>query len=99
LPTTLHVSITNKTGACTCLPDSLALIWAGGTTWNNPNDSCASPQFVLICQQVGVWQLTVPTGIPANPSTHTCNPFLLVFNGFPFPSYCLGGTATITITE
>jgi hypothetical protein len=105
LPGVLRVTVTDKTGACRCLPDSFAVAWdEGAQDWRlGSGFSCDGfGGFTVDCGGSS-WTLTVidPSDNNQNDPDFLCGPLLVVWsNRRILPSYCGGsGTATFTITE
>ena len=100
LPETLYATITDKTGDCTCLPNSFTLTW-NGMMWANNSiaTSCTfSMDFSLSCLLSTFSLMSTMCGTGANPNSAICSPLQLVWTGLTCPALC-SGTFTITITE
>lgn len=103
IPTLLHVTVSSKTGTCTCLPNALTLTWNGSAWSAGGAGTCTAPDVFLICSgsTVNGFLLYAPVagitgGAPAAGST--CSPFDLVFSSLSI-SGCCNGTATFHVTE
>jgi hypothetical protein len=102
LPDLLLATVTNKTGECTCMPDSLPLVFAGEGSglWESPvYSSCAVDcQMALTCSGSGDWLMGVPGcddgGAPVSTSD---DPFELVFDCTAYDQ--CSGTYRVTVTE
>jgi hypothetical protein len=105
---TLTGTVTNKVGSCTCIPDSIALVWSaplGAWLWFHQSCSgCVGPSNVPIslkCPSGGSscasFILSSPNfvGAPYSPQAGCACPLNLVFS-------CTtrdGGSFTLTVTE
>ena len=112
-PDTLYLTFSNKTGNCTCLPDSLTLTYAGGSAWNSPPLISCQPgvtdYFQLICDSTfgqGWYTASTCGFITRVKVSESCSPFMWVFDltaqAANQPLTCCptgGGTVRATITE
>lgn len=95
---TLSVAITNKTGDCTCLPDTVTITWDDVDRWYNDYDEGCPCAFNLLCED-GLFQIT-EASCAASPTlvSYTRFPFQLVFDvDNALGSQCTG-TYRATIT-
>lgn len=96
IPLLLHVTVTNKTGGCSCVPDSFTIEYTGSSIWTSPS-LCTGPNITLACFGT-TWSFqnaSVGTGVLISSN---CNPFQLVFDVTGDPITCTG-TWRATITE
>jgi hypothetical protein len=103
LPATLFATLTNRTGTCGCLPDSVVLTW-NGTAWQNLAVSgcgttidftfrCTVPSNLWFLQSNALqYSATAAAG-------GSCSPFVQRFPGFQCtnPALCTGA-ADVTVT-
>lgn len=101
-PLVLMVSITNKLGGCTCLPDSFPVTW-NGTEWRNDAAMCGTGDqriFIFGCDGVNFFIATAQGD--TNVDSAVCEPVFQAVKTriIAVDSGCgaLGGTATFTIT-
>jgi hypothetical protein len=111
VPALLKATFSNKTGTCTCLPDSMILSYSFGlqewlgTVGPGP---CGGPSVVLVLSCTGTictdWFLSSPdtslsfSAHPDSAGCH-CNPLNLTFSGITAVGLNCSGSFTITITE
>lgn len=101
IPATLTVAVTDKTGDCTCLPDSFELTYTGGQ-WVGSILVCGvfTMQPRLACNPGGAsWNFSSNQGCMFNKASAVweCNPFSVVFSNATITNCCTG-TATFTIS-
>ena len=106
LPTTLTVTVTNKTGSCTCLPNSFTITWDGTGYWvSSAQVGCGgSTTFRMSCAAPSSgcngfrWSASGTCNIISTaPTGCTCDPLSLVFDISSF--LCCTGGAKFTVTE
>jgi hypothetical protein len=99
LPETLYATLTNKTGGCGCLPNSVTLSW-NGVIWIAMFNACGVNGIDLrfACTTPSdIWNLSSnDLSSTENATSVVCQPFSVTFAGFNFP-ICLG-TADVTVT-
>ncbi|MCI0459762.1 MAG: hypothetical protein L0Z62_22660 [Gemmataceae bacterium] len=105
LPETLHATVSDKTGGCTCLPDSFELVWNESEgVWEKQAPLLCSGSFgaELECTESPVeppckgFSLTM-AGVSQPPSTFECDPLDLLFE-MTLTAGC-SGSANVRITE
>lgn len=107
IPETLTVLITDKTGDCTCLPDSIEAVYrTGGIGWEakitcngvtrdyrwDCADPALGPEDFIFVPAADIAETSY------SPDEYSCNPFRLKFNNIDLSVHC-SGTATFTIQE
>src|SRR5207249_530266 len=103
-PPIVTATISSKTGACACMPDSIPLRYIGASVWGIPNAGvprCPNPSgWTLHCDQ-GAWLFSgTNLGVNLHPNSESCDPFALSFVNLDGSGICGGpGSFTITITE
>lgn len=103
VPNTLTVTVTNKTGTCTCLPDSFEIV-SEGANWTVTLTECGSADFIIECissGSVSCGDFSIASTLCSSssiPDSCSCDPFELVFNSVSFTG-CCNGTAKLTVTE
>lgn len=98
IPEVLLVTVTNKTGDCTCLPDSFNLTLAD-EYWSNfaVEGTCGPVDFSLNCSN-GIFGLhSTSCGLGRIPASVSCDPFEVTFTGLSCSGTC-SGTFDFTIT-
>lgn len=106
LPRTLYLTITNKTGTCSCLPDTITLTWDDDyQQWKYPGTyaDCTDPDFTLVCSRFPSvhWELAstyLATGA-TTPNSVNCDPFEAVFTMNAASASTCTGSFTATVTE
>ncbi len=104
IPTVLTVTVTNKTGTCTCLPDSFTITYNVSSQKWESGPLCGAQQFALSCAGSTAADFVAETvgaglsdGYALNVGTASCDPFNLDYLA-TLNVMCLG-TATLTVTE
>ena len=103
LPSTLTVTVSSKTGSCSCLPDSFTIAW-DGTKWTTTIPGCSSADFNLQCTGMSACgNLRISStgfvfGGVGPDGGCSCDPLSLVYTGVSLSGACTG-SATFTITE
>lgn len=99
VPAILNVTVTGKTGTCTCLPNSFTLVYSASMStgfpgWESPT-YCGTVSFRLRCTG-GIWELAWDASDILLQFSAQCSPFQQVWN-LNTTSSC-NGTAILTIT-
>lgn len=86
-------TISNKTGACSCLPDAVTLIWNAGTSaWEANITTCSSDMTLAFScggADCSAFSLDV-NGSAGGPDSCTCSPLSLTFANRSGGSSCTG---------
>lgn len=104
IPDTLPVTVTSKTGTCTCLPDSFDLAW-NGSVWSATlgGAPCDVNTFILRCDGAtgGCNDFTFNSGVCSfSPDVGcTCDPLNLVFSNVNLTGCACTGTATFEVDQ
>lgn len=104
LPSILNVTVTNKTGDCTCLPDNFMITWDEmNSQWIATLDFCSGglTGWTLSCDMGGtsISDFSVNSLSSSHPDpSSTLSPVNLIFSGNVLGLNCTG-TATFTVTE
>lgn len=102
---TLLVTVSDRTGTCTCIPDTFVLTWSD-PNWNNSTVATAScsrgTQINLSCDGSACTSFRLDcTDFAAGsiyPTSCNCQPWQLVYANVQLTGLC-AGTVTFTITE
>ena len=104
IPHELVATVTNKTGTCTCLPDSVSLSYngfAGGLhTWIGSYSQCGGCGMALSCDEASLTWLygTASCDVGVTTVSVQCDPLVLVFDSNGTGLNCVG-TFRVTITR
>ncbi len=102
LPTVLDVTVTGKTGTCTCLPDSFIITWNVSTQKWESGPLCGTNVVTLKCIGTTASEFQLETfgalfDLYSIAPGASCDPLNLVFTGTLF-TICVGD-AVFTVTE
>lgn len=101
VPEFLTAEITNKTGDCVCLPDTINLTYNGNGSWESPfYEDCTVPaQFILTCDQ-DTWVVELASYVGASTLVSAvCDPFEVIFDVDNAGMTQCTGTFRITFTR
>ena len=111
LPSVLHGTVTNRTGTCSCIPDTLTFVWDGVILYRSQTFACDAGDmtFTLRCRAgaidctgIGLVSSECPTMVSVNPQTgcvcDNCNLVDLKYIGVA-PTVCCTGTFDVEVTN